>query len=202
MSEDEAREWIAARFGAAARDRLADYVALLRAEAPSQSLIARSTWDTIWARHIVDSAQLVTLAEVRGTWLDIGSGGGLPGIVAAILRGDRTILVEPRRKRAEFLDAAVATLGLTNIEVLPTKAALVEAQAAVISARAVAPLIEIFTWTGQNVSRETTYLLPRGRSAHTDLEIAARAWHGVFHVEQSITDPTSGIVIARRVARR
>lgn len=202
MTDDDARDWLLATFGARAVDRLGRFVSLLLAEAGQQSLVARSTFGSIWSRHIVDSAQLITLAPPEGRWLDIGSGGGLPGIVVAILREAPLVMVEPRRKRVEFLRAASDELALANVIVVQDKVQKVADKAAVISARAVAPPDEIFAWTTASVSLGTTYLLPRGENVAADLAIAQRAWHGTFHVEQSLTDLAAGIVVARDVRPR
>lgn len=202
MTEDDARDWLISKFGGAALTMLERYTALLLAESDRQSLIAKSTFDKVWSRHIADSAQLVCLGRTSGQWLDVGSGGGLPGLVVAILRQDRMVLVEPRRKRAEFLTRVAAELGLANITVLQASAQAANGQPAVISARAVTSLADVLTWTTHLVSRETEYLLPRGANAASDLESAMKAWQGQFHVEQSLTDPNAGIVVATNVRRR
>lgn len=203
MTEDQARDWLRDSFGAAALVRLERFTALLLAEAAQQNLIARSTFDSVWSRHIVDSAQLVPLAPNDGTWIDVGSGGGLPGLVVAILRDASLVMVEPRRKRAEFLTSVCDELDLSNASVIlgNVQAAKVE-PAAVLSARALSNLSDVFTWTASVVSRETLYLLPRGASAVDDLALAEHAWHGVFHVEQSRTNPDAQIVVAREVRAR
>lgn len=199
MTEAEAREWLRATFGVAAYGRLEAFATLLLAEATQQSLIARSTFDHIWCRHIADSAQLVPLASPGGTWVDVGSGGGLPGLVVAILRDAPTVLVEPRRKRIGFLEGAIETLALRNVSVSPGTVQCLDTAASVISARAVSSIDDIFAWTRRIVSRETQYLLQRGQNAVSDLEMARRAWQGSFHVEQSLTDPAAGIVMATEV---
>lgn len=201
MTEAEAKQWLAARWPDRF-DTLSRFVGLLRGEAEHQSLIARSTFDTIWVRHILDSAQLLTWAQPRGTWLDVGSGAGLPGIVVAILRDEPVILAEPRRKRIEFLQAAVDRLGLRNVTLHAGRVETMAGVVPVISARAVAPIGQILAATQHLVSRETTYLLPRGRNAQIELETAQRAWHGAFHVKQSITDQDSAVILASGVTSR
>ena len=91
------------------------YVELLRAESERQNLIAPSTVEAVWDRHILDSAQLVRFEPRRGaSWVDIGSGAGLPGLIVALLTDGPITLIEPRRLRAEFLRAAVQQLGLSE----------------------------------------------------------------------------------------
>lgn len=204
MTEAEAKAWLAARFpssGLAALERLE--ACILRAN-QEQNLIAPSTVKTIWARHIVDSAQLIALAEGHpGLWIDIGSGAGFPGLIVAAL-GEREVwLVEPRKRRAEFLRDAIATIGLSkHARVLETRIETVDTQAALLSARAVAPLAELFAWSHGCTTIDTLWLLPKGRSAREEVASARQAWHGVFHVERSVTDPESLIVLASGVSRR
>lgn len=203
MNETEARDWLRDSFGPAVLTRLERFVELLLAEAECQSLISRSTFGAVWSRHIADSAQLFPLAsDVNGTWVDVGSGGGLPGIVVAILRDAPLQMVEPRRRRVEFLRAACQELGLNHASVVQGNVQSVETKCSILSARAVTNLPDLFTWTHNVVSRETLLLLPRGANAVSDLAIVRRAWHGVFHVEPSITDPAAGIVVAKEVRPR
>lgn len=202
MTQEEARAWLAARYPAGRIALLERFVAILRAESERQSLIARSTFDGVWARHVVDCAQLVDHVAMDGPWLDVGSGGGLPGMVVAILCGAPVTMSEPRRKRVEFLEAAIEALNLPNAVVCAGKVQELHGQFAVVTARAVAPLPDILAWTRHLVSRETLYVLPRGRSWQEDVALARRAWHGAFHVEQSMTDPDAGIVLAHDVRSR
>jgi 16S rRNA (guanine527-N7)-methyltransferase len=82
-------------------DRLERYADLLRSESAKQNLVSASTLDRLWDRHILDSAQLVKFAPRPDlSWVDIGSGAGLPGIVIAALVTGPVTLVEPRRLRA------------------------------------------------------------------------------------------------------
>lgn len=206
MSEDEAREWAATRFGPAAVDGLDRLAALVRAGAEQQNLVARSTLDTLWSRHIVDSAQLIDIAGPVPTgseWLDIGSGAGFPGLVVALLTGQRTILVEPRRRRVKFLENAVEALSLKNtVTVVAGKVETVRSKAAIISARAVASLATLFDIAAPCAHPDTVWVLPKGKSAREEVATTRESWHGVFHVEHSITDPVSLIVRASGVKRR
>ena len=82
MTEDDARSWVRARFGVSRETQLEHLLSLVRAENLQQNLIAPSTIDHLWTRHIVDSAQLLLLgSDVQGKWLDIGTGAGFPGLV-------------------------------------------------------------------------------------------------------------------------
>jgi len=204
MTEEEARGWIVQRFGPTAQHQMERLIALIEAEAGQQNLVARSTLETIWARHIVDSAQLIGFAEGQsGTWLDIGSGAGFPGLVVAALTDRPVLLVEPRKRRVAFLQEAARSLGLEGrVSVIASKVETVRERATVISARAVAPMIDLFGAASHCAAPDTLWLLPKGQSAREEVAIARHAWHGAFHVEQSLTNTESLIVVARGVARR
>lgn len=202
MTEDEARAWVAARFDSSAIARLEQLAQMVTAETERQNLIARSTLDAIWTRHIVDSLQLVALGP-DGAWIDVGTGAGFPGLAVAAVEPDRDMtLVEPRRLRADYLRDTAAALELPRVKVVTAKVEAVQDKAKVISARAVSRVSALFDAAAQCASKETVWLLPKGRNAEEEVAEARRTWHGVFHVEQSITSPDSAIVVARGVRRR
>ncbi len=180
--------------------RLTDFVGLLLEEASQQNLIAAASQPTVWSRHIVDSAQLL-LHVPRGTpkrWIDLGSGAGLPGLVNAIIATDNHFtLVERRPLRTAWLSRAASELGLSNVEVFTGPASAVPAQEFdVITARAFAPMPKLFEQAKRFASRKTLWILPKGRSAQDELK-AIPGWQGMFHVEPSITDDESGIIVGR-----
>ena len=183
-------------------EKLNVYAELLKAESQRQNLISASTLDHLWDRHILDSAQLARFEPYAGaSWLDIGSGAGLPGIVIACLVDGPVTLVEPRRLRADFLQAAIGELDLRAIAI-PTKVERVTGQFDVITARAVAPLPRLLDLSHHLSTRKTVWALPKGRSAQSELAEAQRAWQGAFHVEQSVTDDDSSIIVATGVRKR
>jgi 16S rRNA (guanine527-N7)-methyltransferase len=179
--------------------KLETYVSLLREEAGRQNLISAATIDVIWDRHILDSAQLARFEPHQGaSWLDIGSGAGLPGIVIACLVQGPIMLAEPRRLRADFLHRVSESLGL-RAEVQCAKAERIHGQYDVITARAVAPLSRLLDISQHLSTGKTVWALPKGRSAYTELVEAQRAWQGTFHVEPSVTDAQSFIVVGTGV---
>lgn len=202
MNEEEARSWIEARFGPTAAALLDRYASLVVAENERQNLIAPSTIVSIWVRHLLDSAQLVPLAFNKGVWIDIGSGAGLPGIVVAILRPAPILLVEPRRQRAAFLTHCRDELALGWVDVRVTKIEAVAQRAAVISARAVAPVEKLLQAAAACSTNTTRWLLPRGRFGPKDLAALRQRWGGLFHMKQSVTDPASTILVCDGPARR
>jgi 16S rRNA (guanine527-N7)-methyltransferase len=202
MTEDEARDWIRTHTDVSRETRLAAFVDLLRDEATRQNLVSPSTLEQIWARHIVDSAQLLQHVDPGGLWLDIGSGAGLPGIVLAILRDDPVELVEPRKLRTAFLQHCVDTLGLTNVTIHTAKVERTKGRASVITARAVGTLDTLFRIARHRSDRSTIWVLPKGRNAQSEVEDAQLWWQGSFHVEPSVTAPDSLIIVAKEVRPR
>jgi 16S rRNA (guanine527-N7)-methyltransferase len=183
-------------------ERLHAYAAILREEAAVQNLVSASSVGQLWERHILDSAQLARFEPHAGaSWADVGSGAGLPGIVIACLVVGPVALIEPRRLRAEFLHKACESLGL-NAKVINSKAERAGGEYEVITARAVANLAQTLKISAHLSTRKTVWALPKGRGAAAELAEAERTWQGAFHVEQSVTDADSLIVVATGVRAR
>ncbi len=196
MTEDEARNQLVERFGMNDVDRVAAFLTMVSTENSSQNLVAPSTLATIWTRHALDSAQLLFHVErSSGRWLDIGTGGGFPGIVIALLSDHAVTMVEPRKRRAEFLQACVDRLNIANATVLTAKVEAVAGRFATISARAVASVEKLLQAAAHCATSDTRWILPRGRMGSGELAALQRDQRRVFHVEQSITDPESSILI-------
>jgi 16S rRNA (guanine527-N7)-methyltransferase len=196
-----ARDWLTTTFAPTAQqwDQLERYAAALIAANANQNLVAASTLSHLWARHIADCAQLLThdRRDGDGLWLDLGSGAGLPGIVVAILSERPVWLIESRALRCGFLGEVVADLGIGNrVEVkLDRLERLATVAAATISARAFAPLPKLLALSARFSTASTRWLLPKGRNAVKELAMLPRTWQGLFHVEQSLTDADSGILV-------
>jgi len=207
MTEDEAREWIRAHFNVSRETQLQRFGEILREESTRQNLISAASFEELWTRHFVDSAQLIPLAEGagEGAWLDVGTGAGMPGLVVALLIDRPVVMVEPRIRRVEFLRSAIEALGIgdrASVEHCKVEGYQPEQKAAIVSARAVAALPDLFNSTAHCTDSSTIWLLPKGRSAQSEVEAARAKWQGAFHVEPSITSPESGIVVARKVRPR
>jgi 16S rRNA (guanine527-N7)-methyltransferase len=201
-NEAQVRAWLAEAL-AVSRETLAAldmFAALLRAANTEQNLIAASTaGESLWVRHIADSAQLVPYAlDAPGDWLDIGSGPGLPGLVVALLEPERQVtLVESRRLRCEFLRHCSAQLGIADrvyVVEMPLSR-LPPRRFSVISARAFAPLPKLLAMARPYAGPATRWLLPKGCNAQNELSSIDAAWQKRFHVEQSLTDVHAAILI-------
>lgn len=183
-------------------DRIESYGELLRRANQQQNLISASTLEHFWDRHILDSAQLVRFEPHLGaSWVDVGSGAGLPGIVIACLVSGPVTLVEPRRLRAEFLSETVSALRL-GAEVKQAKIERITGTFEVITGRAVASLGKFLGMCDHLSTRKTQWVLPKGRSAHSELAQVRHSWQGVFHVEPSVTDGEAKIIVGTGVRAR
>lgn len=199
--EDAARAFCAERTtDAGGIARLESLAAMLAEENQRQNLVSSNSLATIWQRHFADSLQLLDVVP-RGTapWIDLGSGAGVPGLVLACARpDDGIVLVESRKRRIEWLTRAAKALGLENCRILGSRLENVETfPAAVITARAFAPLGKLLQLSARFSTRDTVWLLPKGRSAAQELSEQPPGVRDMFHVEQSATDPEGGILIGR-----
>ena len=199
MTEEEAQTYVSERSDDAALDRLNWYVALLLDENRQQNLISSSSESLVWSRHIADSAQLLSYIGTNGTLMDVGSGPGLPGLVLAILQPDRQcVLVEPRKRRHEWLAETARTLGLRNVEVRGSGVEKLESFSADgITARAFAGLDKILNTCARFSHADTLWALPKGSSADSELSQLPPKQQALFHVEQSITNSEAGIIVGR-----
>lgn len=198
--EDEARAFVSERCDGEAIARLETLVRELAEENERQNLVAASSLDRIWQRHVADSAQLLDLADdPPGPWLDLGTGAGFPGLVVAAMRPElEVILVESRRKRIEWLERMAQVLGLPRCRVEGRRVELLASvPVGVISARAFAPLAKTLDLARRFSTSATLWLLPKGRSAAQEVNELPGDLRSMFHVEQSVTDPEAGIVAGR-----
>jgi 16S rRNA (guanine527-N7)-methyltransferase len=204
--EAAARAWLRGLPGSddAAIERLELLVAMLAEENRRQNLVSAASLGAVWRRHIADSAQLLGFVP-RGTspWLDLGTGAGFPGLVIAALRPEcEVVMVESRARRAEWLERARAAMGLACAQVLGRRLEQVESRPMkVISARAFAPLERLLALSARFSTSDTLWLLPKGRSAQHELDEIC-GWRHMFHVEQSVTDPHSGIIFGKLAGRK
>ncbi|MGH6706747.1 MAG: 16S rRNA (guanine(527)-N(7))-methyltransferase RsmG [Sphingomicrobium sp.] len=182
--------------------KLEQFAALIIEENERQNLLGATTVPDLWNRHILDGAQLLGLADGEGSWCDIGSGPGLPGLVIAILGGIPMTLIEPRRLRVDFLHHAIEKLGLERVSVEQRKAERVVGQFDFITARAVARLDRLFGLACHLAHDGTRWVLPKGESVKSELDEARATWQGSFRLVPSQTHEQAAVVVAEHVRRR
>ena len=182
-------------------DRLDRFVAVLLTWQQHTNLIASSTEPALWTRHIADSLQLLRLAPQAQVWVDLGSGGGFPGLVIACALADRpgarVHLVESSTKKAAFLREAARAAGAPADVHAVRIEDFVENLAApvdVVTARALAPLAGLLAATYPLLKTGTLGLFPKGQDVDAELTEAAKCWSIQSSLAPSLTDPRAKIV--------
>ena len=189
--------------------RLDRFVATLLMWQQRINLIAPGTVRTLWTRHVADSLQLLDLAPSARVWLDLGSGGGFPGLALACALaetpGARVHLVESNGKKAAFLREAVRITGApaivhqARIEQMGTK---LDEPVEVVTARALAPLNELLVLAEPWLKRGVQGLFPKGQDVGGELTEASKYWNIEAVLVPSKTDPHARIVSISRAALR
>jgi 16S rRNA (guanine527-N7)-methyltransferase len=181
-------------------ERLAEYAALLRAWNPKINLVSRQTLTDLETRHFADSAQLIALAPSDvTTWADLGSGGGFPGLVIAILAAERApalhvILVESDQRKAVFLRTVAQRTGVA-VTVLADRSEAVPALGTdVLSARALAPLSDLLAHASRHLRSGGTALFPKGANWRTEVDEALERWRFRCDKLPSATSP-DGVIL-------
>jgi 16S rRNA (guanine527-N7)-methyltransferase len=196
---DRARVLAGSRVSRETAERLDLYVAQLRRWQPIKNLVGPATLDEVWRRHIDDALQLLDLAPEARTWLDLGSGAGIPGLILAIAGSERGIqvdLVESNARKCAFLTETARLTGaparVRNARIESVIDAYVGIE--IVCARALAPLAQLLTWTEPLLKTGTTGLFPKGRDVQAELTQAAAQWTVVNDLVPSRTDSEARIV--------
>ena len=185
--------------------RLEQFAALVRKWSPVINLVSKSDLADLETRHIADSLQLSRhIPQDGGLWADIGSGGGFPGLVIAIIADERSPdlemhLIESDQRKAAFLRTAARELALRVTVHCERVEALDPLHADVISARALAPLDTLLGYAQRHLSENGTCAFLKGQAHHSEIETARANWH--FHCEShpSQTDPNARILLVSQL---
>jgi len=166
----------------------------------SINLAAPSTLDDVWGRHILDSAQLARIAPQAKRWVDLGSGGGFPGLVLAFLLVERDgasiDLVESNRKKASFLQAVIGQFGLPARVVarrIDDSYALVSAPE-IVTARALAALPALLDLSAPWLTKGSRALFHKGRDYRAEVEESTHRWAFDLVEHPSMTD-AHGVIL-------
>lgn len=189
------------------------YAALLKQWQRAVNLVAPSTLPDVWHRHFADSAQLKALipppvAETKRRHVDLGSGGGFPGLVLALLWGPRgdvaTTLVESDQRKCAFLREVARATGIAveivteRIENRQTRDMVGTVD--VVTARALAPLDRLFALSEPMCSSSTVGLFLKGRGVEAELEEARRRWRFEHRLIPSVTQQGAFVVEVRHLS--
>ena len=175
---------------------LSNYVVLLLKWNAKINLIGPATENDVWSRHVDDSLQLVALIPETATALvDLGSGGGLPGLVIAMARPDlRVTLVEQDQRKAAFLKEARSLLALSNVMVEAKDIAALEGQFDVVTARALSSLTNLLDMAKPLMFDGSVCIFPKGANHKAELAEAEQKWQFEHQQKTSKTNAESAII--------
>lgn len=189
-------------------DALEAFTNLVRHWNPAINLVSKASIAELWDRHIIDSAHLFLFCPPDAKlWVDIGSGGGFPGIVVAILAREhqpelRLQLVEADLRKATFLRQAARTLGLTVVVHSKRIESITPAfEADVFSARALASLDNLLNYAAPHLRHNGVALFPKGGRHAEEIANARKHWLFDEALHPSISDPSAAILEIRNISR-
>ena len=180
-------------------ERLTAYEALVRKWNAKINLVAPSTLPEFNSRHIRDSIQIFDHVKLpEGNWVDLGSGGGLPGIVVSIYaqKAPLTVsLVESDHRKSAFLRTVIRELSLQNVSIMTGRIENVPPLAAnFVSARALAPLSVLLSMVQRHMQQDGTAIFLKGRSWKAECDEARKEWRFDVTSFPSKTDPDAAIL--------
>ena len=181
-------------------DRLQCLDLLLQKWNPAINLVSAQTLGQVWLRHFLDSAQVFDCADGHpDSWVDLGSGGGFPGLVVAILACEesprmRISLVESDKRKAAFLLTAVRELGLSANVIADRIETIAPLNAEVVSARALAPLHVLLGFAHRHLASNGVALFAKGVHWQDEVALAEKTWSFSCEATKSVTDPLAVIL--------
>ena len=186
-------------------DKLAAFAELVRKWNPKINLVSKNSLDHLWQRHILDSVQVFELADGEGHWVDLGSGGGFPGIVVAILNQEaqnfQVTMVESDQRKCAFLRTAIRELSLTASVKTERIEQLDGLEADILSARALADLTQLLDFTELHLNPDGTALFPKGQNWESEDSDAKQVWSYALEAVESKTNPAAAILKIKDIAR-
>lgn len=191
---------------------LIDFESLFKKWSKAINLASPNTLNVLWERHILDSAQLYSLAKNTKTWLDLGSGGGFPGIVLAILLQEKKEssirLVESNGKKAAFLKSAIRQFQKSDNNLAEVFNSRIEdcyqtvPVPEVITARALASLDKLFYLTEPWMTNGASALFQKGRDYQREIDESLTNWDFDLKKYDSVIETGSVILKISNLRRR
>jgi 16S rRNA (guanine527-N7)-methyltransferase len=176
-------------------DRFHIYIDLLKDWNSRMNLVASSTIEDVWRRHMLDSAQLFPLiCPSARTLIDLGAGAGFPGLVLAVMGVPEVHLIESTGKKATFLQAAADAMGVSvkihNCRIEDLKPFTAD----VITARALAPLSKLLRYAQRFSGPDTHHIYLKGQHVADELTDAHKIWNIKVDRQPSSTDPRGSVL--------
>jgi 16S rRNA (guanine527-N7)-methyltransferase len=168
---------------------------------PAINLVSKNSLPDIWQRHLLDSAQLYPLGG-NGLWLDMGSGGGFPGVVMGIMGAQNMVMIESDQRKSTFLREVSRKLGLQNQIITARLEDVPAMQAQTITARALAPLTDLIGLAQRHIAPQGRAIFPKGRGFQAEIDQAQQDWVFNCQVIASKTDSEAAILVVSAIEKR
>jgi len=185
--------------------RLEAYAALLVKWQAKINLVGPATLPDLWRRHFLDSAQLLPLLpEKPGRLVDLGSGGGFPGLVLAAMTDWRVELVDSDQRKCSFLRQVALETGILDRVTIHAQRfeAMTPFPADIVTARACAPLDDLLGYAAPFIGESGRCLFLKGKGVEEELTAAEQHWTMRLERRESSSDPAGSILIIDQLQRR
>ena len=209
LAADKAAALSLTRVSRETQERLDRFVELLEEWQAKTNLVAPSTLSNLWTRHVADSLQLLPLAPSARIWMDLGSGGGFPGVVIACAlsesSGASVHLVERNSKKAAFLREALRVTsapGIVHLSDIEDTVDRFAGRIDCVTARALAPLHQLIGFAEPLVTKGAKALFLKGQDVEAELTEATKYWNIRSHLHASRTGGQGWIVELDKIERR
>lgn len=187
--------------------RLAILTGLVEEWTRKINLVSASSISDMAVRHVQDSAQLMCFAPATARrWADLGSGGGFPGLVIAIVAHElrpqlAVTLVESDQRKATFLRVAAREVGVAVHIIADRIERIPPLRCDVLSARALAPLKDLLEFAERHLEPSGCAIFPKGRRAEAEIAKARKGWNFDMTSTPSQTDADAVILSIRGIHR-
>ncbi|MDA7423404.1 16S rRNA (guanine(527)-N(7))-methyltransferase RsmG [Thalassococcus lentus] len=187
------------------KEKLRHFLNLLKKWNPKINLVAKSTINEAWDRHIEDSIQVFDCRpDAYGGWVDLGSGGGFPGLVVAILSQEfypnsSVTMIESDVRKATFLRTVLRETDTAGTVLAERIESATPQNAEVVSARALAPLDHLLGYCAPHIAEGGVALLPKGASWKKELDQALQTWRFDWEITTSKTQADAVVMKIRNI---
>jgi 16S rRNA (guanine527-N7)-methyltransferase len=209
LADDKAAALLLTPVSRETEARLDRYLALLLEWQAKTNLVANSTLPNLWTRHVADSLQLLTIAPSAKIWVDLGSGGGFPGVVLACALaqtpGALVHLVERNAKKAAFLREAVRvtnSLGVVHLAEIGDIVDRIPGPVDCVTARALAPLHQLIGFAEPLARKGAKSLFLKGQDVEAELTESTKYWNITPKLHSSRSGGQGWIVELDQIERR
>lgn len=187
-------------------ERLKTFEATILKWNPRINLISRNSVRDLWTRHIIDSLQVFRSIDPKPNWVDIGSGGGFPGVIVAIAAHEEApethvTMVESDQRKSAFLRSAARECGISCTVIAKRIEKVTPMAADILSARALADLSDLFEFSERHLSPTGTAIFPKGETWKKEVEAARQRWNFDLNALTSFTNTDAAILKIRSITR-